>query len=91
MATAAESRSEILEAAEEMPFLEPLQDSAAADPLQRALQAVRDGAPSIVAVTYLDGDRWRHVVATNDFPHSEHRNSLGEWSDQLQKFREDVR
>lgn len=53
-----------------------------------ALQAIRDGAAGIVAVTYLDGDRWNHVVCTQDFNHAIAGTALGEWKKQLDRQRE---
>lgn len=59
------------------------------DPIvQRALDAVGDGAPCLVAVTYLDGDCWRHVVCTRDFPRSQHKVAVRKYADQLQDHRE---
>ena len=68
---------------------EPLPSGALQDPhMIAALQALRDGAAGVVAITYLDGDHWRHVVSTQDFNQAFAHGVLQEWEAQLARQRE---
>lgn len=56
--------------------------------LNAALAALTDGVPCCVAITYLAGDEWRHVVSTREFPHKEHETVIRQVGQQLREQRE---
>lgn len=87
-----DAAAELAESIEPAAPVEPVETAVdIQDGVGRGICAIRDGAPGVIAVTWLEGATWKHVIRTNDFPHREHGTSLLQWSQMLKAQRDESR